>query len=124
MPRNPPTSKSALEPEADTFPNPRPGDALLIYRLSLDEPPRARPAPLGPDELKNIKHRKDYEAGLDHLPDYRLTCFFVDTRYQRGGLTSSATCQESSPSRRTNPRNGMQRERRSQGRGVSAALAA
>ena len=36
-----------------------------------------------PDELKNIKHRKEYEAELDSLPDYRLTCFFVDKRYRR-----------------------------------------
>ena len=26
-----------------------------------------------PDELKKIKHRKEYEAELDSLPDYRLT---------------------------------------------------
>ena len=33
--------------------------------------------------MKNIKHRKEYEAELDSLPDYRLTCFFVDKRYRR-----------------------------------------
>jgi hypothetical protein len=43
-----------------------------------------------PEELKNIKHRKDYEAGLDRLPDYRLTCFFVDTRYRRRGVSALA----------------------------------
>jgi hypothetical protein len=26
-----------------------------------------------PDELPNIYHRKEYEAGLDKAPDYRLT---------------------------------------------------
>jgi GMP synthase (glutamine-hydrolysing) len=31
-----------------------------------------------PEELPRIYHRKEYEAGLDRLPDYRLTCFFVD----------------------------------------------
>ncbi len=31
-----------------------------------------------PDELPNIYHRKEYEAGVDTPPDYRLTCFFVD----------------------------------------------
>src|SRR5580765_6385299 len=43
-----------------------------------------------PDELKNIKHRKDYEAELDSLPDYRLTCFFVDKRYRRRGVSALA----------------------------------
>ena len=43
-----------------------------------------------PDELKNIKHRKEYEAELDSLPDYRLTCFFVDTRYRRRGVSALA----------------------------------
>src|SRR5262245_54974646 len=38
-----------------------------------------------PDELPNIYHRKEYEAGLDRLPEYRLTCFFVDSGYRRKG---------------------------------------
>jgi hypothetical protein len=28
-----------------------------------------------PEELPNIYHRKEYEEGLERLPDYRLTCF-------------------------------------------------
>jgi hypothetical protein len=43
-----------------------------------------------PQELPNMKHRKDYEAELDILPDYRLTCFFVDTRYRRRGVSALA----------------------------------
>ena len=43
-----------------------------------------------PDELPNIYHRKEYEAGLDRLPDYRLTCFFVDKRYRRTGVAAVA----------------------------------
>ncbi len=43
-----------------------------------------------PDELPNIYHRKEYEAGLDRLPDYRLTCFFVDKKYRRQGLADVA----------------------------------
>ena len=43
-----------------------------------------------PDELPNIYHRKEYEAGLDRLPDYRLTCFFVDKRYRRKGVAAVA----------------------------------
>ena len=34
-------------------------------------------------ELPNIRSRKAYEAGLVQLPDWRITCFFID-RDQRG----------------------------------------
>ena len=43
-----------------------------------------------PDELPNINHRKEYEAGLDKLPDYRITCFFVDRDYRREGVAKVA----------------------------------
>src|SRR4029079_17836473 len=43
-----------------------------------------------PDELPGIYHRKEYEEGLNHLPDYRLTCFFVDRRYRRKGVATAA----------------------------------
>ena len=43
-----------------------------------------------PGELPNIYHRKEYEAGLDRLPDYRLTCFFVDRKYRRKGVAGVA----------------------------------
>jgi polysaccharide pyruvyl transferase WcaK-like protein len=43
-----------------------------------------------PQELPNIKHRKEYEAELDSQPDYRLTCFFVDKRYRRRGVSALA----------------------------------
>ena len=43
-----------------------------------------------PQELPNMKHRKDYEAELDILPDYRLTCFFVDKRHRRRGVSALA----------------------------------
>jgi len=43
-----------------------------------------------PDELPNIKHRKEYEAGLDRLPDYRITCFFVDRKYRRRRVAAAA----------------------------------
>ncbi len=43
-----------------------------------------------PDELPNIYHRKEYEAGLDKLPDYRLTCVFVDKTYRDRGVAGVA----------------------------------
>ena len=43
-----------------------------------------------PDELPNIKHRKQYEAAADRLPDYRLACFFVDKKYRRRRVAEAA----------------------------------
>ena len=43
-----------------------------------------------PDELPNIYHRKQYEQELEVLPDYRITCIFVDRRYRHGGLSTVA----------------------------------
>ena len=43
-----------------------------------------------PEELPNIHHRKEYEETLDTLPDYRITCIFVDKRYRRKGVTAVA----------------------------------
>jgi GNAT superfamily N-acetyltransferase len=43
-----------------------------------------------PDELPNIYHRKEYEVGLGSLPDYRLTCIFVDRNYRRKGVARVA----------------------------------
>ena len=43
-----------------------------------------------PDELPNIYHRKQYEAEMDQLPDFRITCFFVDKRYRRNGMSRAA----------------------------------
>jgi hypothetical protein len=43
-----------------------------------------------PAELPNIYYRKQYEDELDALPDYRITCIFVDKRYRRQGLSAVA----------------------------------
>jgi GNAT superfamily N-acetyltransferase len=43
-----------------------------------------------PEELPNIYHRKQYLAELDILPDYRVTCIFVDKRYRRQGMSAVA----------------------------------
>ncbi|NED97904.1 hypothetical protein G1H11_21630 [Phytoactinopolyspora alkaliphila] len=43
-----------------------------------------------PEELPNIYHRKEYEASVDRLPDHRITCFFVDRRYRREGVSAVA----------------------------------
>jgi GNAT superfamily N-acetyltransferase len=43
-----------------------------------------------PEELPGIHHRKDYDAGLVKLPDYRLTCIFVDKAYRKKGVAAAA----------------------------------
>jgi GNAT superfamily N-acetyltransferase len=43
-----------------------------------------------PEELPRITHRKEYEAGLVELADYRITCFFVDRDYRRAGVSAVA----------------------------------
>jgi GNAT superfamily N-acetyltransferase len=51
----------------------------------------AQAAPLGPaDELPRIKRRRAYLEGLRALPDWRITCFFVDGRHRRAGVASAA----------------------------------
>ena len=41
-------------------------------------------------ELPNVKNRKNYEAGLDELPDWRLPCFFVGKGYRKRGIAKIA----------------------------------
>jgi hypothetical protein len=44
-----------------------------------------------PEELPNIHHRKDYDAGaVQRAPDYRLTCIFIDKAYRRKGISALA----------------------------------
>ena len=43
-----------------------------------------------PDELPRIKLKRDYLDGLTELPDWRITCFFVDKDYRGKGVASVA----------------------------------
>jgi GNAT superfamily N-acetyltransferase len=43
-----------------------------------------------PHELPNIYHRKEYEETRGELPDFRITCIFVDKRYRRFGVSALA----------------------------------
>lgn len=43
-----------------------------------------------PDELPRIKHRRAYLEGLDALPQWRITCFFVDRKYRGKGVAAAA----------------------------------
>jgi GNAT superfamily N-acetyltransferase len=41
-------------------------------------------------ELRNIHHRKQWEQEVVDVPDFRITCLFVDRRYRRQGIASVA----------------------------------
>lgn len=43
-----------------------------------------------PAELPNIHHRKQYLAEADVMPDFRVTCIFVDKRYRGQGYAKAA----------------------------------
>lgn len=42
------------------------------------------------DELPRIKSRRAYEADLVELPDWRITCFFVESSSRRSGVADAA----------------------------------
>ena len=39
-----------------------------------------------PDELPNIKHRREYDKDAPPRPDWRITCFYVDKRHRGEGI--------------------------------------
>jgi GNAT superfamily N-acetyltransferase len=41
-------------------------------------------------ELPNIRSRKAYEEGLGELPDWRITCFFIDRKRRGEGIATVA----------------------------------
>jgi GNAT superfamily N-acetyltransferase len=43
-----------------------------------------------PEELPDIYHRKEYEQTRGELPDYRLTCVFVDKDHRGRGVAGAA----------------------------------
>jgi GNAT superfamily N-acetyltransferase len=43
-----------------------------------------------PEELPRIKAARAYAEGLTVLPDWRITCFFVDKAYRRKGVAAAA----------------------------------
>jgi len=42
------------------------------------------------DDLPNIKNRKNYEAGLEQLPDWRIPCFYVGKLHRKKGVARVA----------------------------------
>ena len=61
--------------------------AALVY----DGPTCVGWCQFGPtEELPRIKHQRAYREGLTALPDWRITCFFVDKSCRGKGIASAA----------------------------------
>jgi GNAT superfamily N-acetyltransferase len=59
--------------------------------LVFDGPDAVGWCQFGPTaELPNIRSRKAYEEGLKELPDWRITCFFVDRERRGNGIAAVA----------------------------------
>jgi hypothetical protein len=74
------------------------GNRALKHRLVLEGRAHAALAMEGdeavawcqfgaPAELPNIYHRKEYDAATEVLPDYRITCLFIDRKARHRGLS-------------------------------------
>ena len=59
--------------------------------LVFDGPDAVGWCQFGPtEELPNIRSRKAYEEGAKKLPDWRITCFFIDRERRGDGIASFA----------------------------------
>jgi GNAT superfamily N-acetyltransferase len=43
-----------------------------------------------PDELSNIKHKREYDKDPPARPDWRITCVFVDKKHRGQGVARAA----------------------------------
>jgi GNAT superfamily N-acetyltransferase len=43
-----------------------------------------------PEELPNIKHGREYRKDAPPWPDWRITCFYVDTKHRGHGIARAA----------------------------------
>ena len=59
--------------------------------LVFDGPDAVGWCQFGPTaELPNIRSKKEYDNGLEKLPDWRITCFFIDRERRGEGVASFA----------------------------------
>ena len=43
-----------------------------------------------PEELPNIKHKREYDKDAPPRPDWRITCFYVDKKHRGQGIARAA----------------------------------
>jgi GNAT superfamily N-acetyltransferase len=59
--------------------------------LVFDGPDAVGWCQFGPtEELPNIRSKKTYDEGLRTLPDWRITCFFIDRKRRGEGIATIA----------------------------------
>jgi GNAT superfamily N-acetyltransferase len=85
----------------------RPGERGIDYRASKEDRVRTGRAHAAlvldgdgvaqgwcqwgsPDELPNIKNRREYDKDAPPVPDWRITCVFVDRRHRGQGIARAA----------------------------------
>ena len=44
----------------------------------------------GPEELPNIKHKRKYDQDPPPIPDWRITCFYIDRKHRGQGIARAA----------------------------------
>lgn len=66
-------------------------DGRAHAALVFDGPDAIGWCQFGPTaELPNIRSKKEYEKGLTKLPDWRITCFFIDRERRGEGVAQTA----------------------------------
>ena len=66
-------------------------DGRAHAALVFDGPEAVGWCQFGPTaELPNIRSKKAYDAGLGELPDWRITCFFIDRERRGEGVATFA----------------------------------
>ncbi len=66
-------------------------DGRAHAALVFDGPDAVGWCQYGPTaELPNIRSRKEYDKGRDRLPDWRITCFFIDRERRGRGIAALA----------------------------------
>ena len=69
----------------------RVGEGRAHAALVFDGPNAVGWCQFGPTaELPNIRSKKSYEEGLRKLPDWRITCFFIDRERRGEGIATLA----------------------------------
>jgi GNAT superfamily N-acetyltransferase len=43
-----------------------------------------------PEEVPNIEHKREYDKDAPSTPDWRITCFYVDTKHRGSGIARAA----------------------------------
>lgn len=80
----------AVSPRAEKEERVRSSRAHAALVLDGDDVARGWCQYGSPAELPGIKHRREYDKDAPPLPDWRITCFFVDKGHRGRGIARAA----------------------------------